>query len=154
MTYIIFKLQLLKKGKCIIFVNDIDRSYRLKLFLEQFHIRSCILNHELPVQTRVNVIEQFNRGIYEIVIASDEKNDIFPEAEDLDEKTGKDEVAEKKQSTGSSTEKNAQHRKKKRKASKHDREYGMSRGTFLQHVWRGKKALNSSMPHTPDLYAK
>jgi ATP-dependent RNA helicase DDX56/DBP9 len=34
-----FKLQLIK-GKTIIFVGDVDRSYRVKLFLEQFGIKS------------------------------------------------------------------------------------------------------------------
>ena len=35
LTYVILKLKLIK-GKCIIFVNEVDRCYRLKLFLEQF----------------------------------------------------------------------------------------------------------------------
>ncbi|KAK0742434.1 P-loop containing nucleoside triphosphate hydrolase protein [Apiosordaria backusii] len=73
-SYLIFKLQLIK-GPCLIFVGDIDRSYRLKLFFEQFSIRSCILNSELPVNTRIKVIEEFNRGIYDIIIASDERKE-------------------------------------------------------------------------------
>lgn len=48
LIYVIFKLKLIK-GKTIIFVADIDRCYRLKLYLEQFGIKSCILNSELPV---------------------------------------------------------------------------------------------------------
>lgn len=51
LTYVILKLKLIK-GKCIIFVNDVDRSYRLKLFLEQFSIKSCVLNSELPLNSR------------------------------------------------------------------------------------------------------
>ena len=43
LAYVIFKLNLIK-GKTIAFVNNIDRGYRLKLFLEQFGIRCCILN--------------------------------------------------------------------------------------------------------------
>ena len=34
LTYVMYKLQLIK-GKSIIFVADVDRSYRLKLFFEQ-----------------------------------------------------------------------------------------------------------------------
>lgn len=45
------KLKLIQ-GKCIIFVNDVDRCYRLKLFLEQFSIKSCVLNSELPLNSR------------------------------------------------------------------------------------------------------
>ena len=44
----------------------------MKLFLEQFGIKSCVLNHELPLASRLDIIEQFNRGIYNILIASDD----------------------------------------------------------------------------------
>lgn len=50
-AYVILKLKLIK-GKCIIFVNNIERSYRLKLFLEQFSIKTCVLNSELPLNSR------------------------------------------------------------------------------------------------------
>lgn len=51
LTYVILKLKLIS-GKCILFVNDVDRCYRLKLFLEQFSIKSCVLNSELPLNSR------------------------------------------------------------------------------------------------------
>lgn len=51
LTYVILKLKLIK-GKCILFVNDVERCYRLKLFLEQFSIKSCVLNSELPFNSR------------------------------------------------------------------------------------------------------
>lgn len=51
LTYVILKLKLIQ-GKCIIFVNDVDRCYRVKLFLEQFSIKSCVLNSELPLNSR------------------------------------------------------------------------------------------------------
>lgn len=70
MIYVIVKLKLIK-GKCIIFVGDIDRCYRLKLFLEQFGVRSCVLNSELPVNTRIHAIRAF-REIFDILIAADE----------------------------------------------------------------------------------
>ena len=71
LAYAIFKLKLVK-GKCIVFVEGIDRCYRLKLFLEQFGIRSCVLNSELPVNSRIHTVEEFNRNVYDIIIASDE----------------------------------------------------------------------------------
>ena len=70
-AFVIFKLKLVK-GKCIIFVGDTDRSYRLKLFFEQFGVRSCVLNAELPVNTRTHVVEEFNKNVYDIIIASDD----------------------------------------------------------------------------------
>lgn len=69
--YVLLKLKLLK-GKCIIFVNDIERCYRLKLFLEQFSIPSVVLNSELPLNSRVHIVEEFNKGVYNYMIATDE----------------------------------------------------------------------------------
>ncbi|VDB99922.1 unnamed protein product [Peniophora sp. CBMAI 1063] len=71
LTYVILKLKLIK-GKCILFVNDVDRCYRLKLFLEQFSIKSCVLNSELPLNSRYHVVQEFNKGVYDYIIATDE----------------------------------------------------------------------------------
>ncbi|KAJ7766488.1 ATP-dependent RNA helicase dbp9 [Mycena maculata] len=71
LTYVILKLKLIK-GKCILFVNDVERAYRLKLFLEQFSIKSCVLNSELPLNSRYHVVQEFNKGVYEYIIATDE----------------------------------------------------------------------------------
>lgn len=71
LAYIIFKLGLIK-GKTIVFVNDIDRGYRLRLFLEQFGIRSVVLNSELPATSRLHIVKQFDRNIYNILIATDD----------------------------------------------------------------------------------
>ena len=73
LTYVILKLKLIK-GKCILFVNDVDRCYRLKLFLEQFSIKSCVLNSELPLNSRYHVVQEFNKGVYDYIIASDENS--------------------------------------------------------------------------------
>lgn len=70
LTYVILKLRLIR-GKCLIFVNDIDRCYRLKLFLEQFGLRTCVLNEELPVNSRFHIIEEFNKGKYDYIIATE-----------------------------------------------------------------------------------
>ncbi|KAK3828889.1 MAG: P-loop containing nucleoside triphosphate hydrolase protein [Benniella sp.] len=69
--YVLLKLKLIR-GKVIIFVNDIERCYRLKLFLEQFSIPSVVLNSELPLNSRVHIVEEFNKGKYDYMIATDE----------------------------------------------------------------------------------
>ncbi|XP_022705838.1 probable ATP-dependent RNA helicase DDX56 [Varroa jacobsoni] len=69
----LFKLNLIK-GKTLIFVNSVDRGYRTKLFLDQFGVRSCVLNSELPLTSRQVVIDRFNEGRYEIIVASDDKS--------------------------------------------------------------------------------
>ncbi|KAL1604945.1 ATP-dependent DNA/RNA helicase [Paraconiothyrium brasiliense] len=71
LAYSLFKLQLIR-GKTIVFVGDTDRSYRLKLFLEQFAIKSCVLNSELPLASRLHIVEEFNKNIYNILITSDD----------------------------------------------------------------------------------
>ncbi len=105
LIYVILKLKLIR-GKCIIFVNDVDRSYRLKLFLEQFSIKSCVLNSELPLNSRYelllpsetpnsthyisryHVVQEFNKGVYDYIIATDESNALecdTDESEDNDD---------------------------------------------------------------------
>lgn len=71
--YALLKLNLIR-GKTIIFVNTVDRCYKLKLFLEQFGIPTCVLNSELPALSRCRAVTQFNSGTYDIIIASDEKS--------------------------------------------------------------------------------
>lgn len=41
--------------------------------MEQFGIKSCILNSELPAKIRCHAVAQFNRNFYDIIIASDEQ---------------------------------------------------------------------------------
>ncbi|KAJ7895825.1 DEAD-domain-containing protein [Mycena leptocephala] len=100
LTYVILKLKLIK-GKCILFVNDVERSYRLKLFLEQFSIKSCVLNSELPLNSRYHTVQEFNKGVYEYIIATDESGrgemdsddeaEEEPQQEDADPESGAEE---------------------------------------------------------------
>lgn len=69
--FTLLKLRLVR-GKTIIFVRSVDGCYRLKLFLEQFSIHTCVLNSELPLNSRVHVVNEFNCGKYDYVIATDE----------------------------------------------------------------------------------
>ncbi|KAK1593903.1 DEAD/DEAH box helicase [Colletotrichum navitas] len=136
LAFIIFKLKLVK-GKCLIFVNDVDRSYRLKLFLEQFQVRSCILNSELPVTSRAHVLEEFNRGVYDIIIASDEKSAMGAEEKDGEEEEDTEQRQKEKEQS-----------KKKRK-SKRDDEYGVSRGIDFKNV---AAVVNFDLPTSASSY--
>ncbi|XP_007440050.1 probable ATP-dependent RNA helicase DDX56 [Python bivittatus] len=109
LLYALLKLSLVP-GKVLLFVNRIDRCYRLKLFLEQFGIAACVLNSELPAQSRSHIISQFNRGFYNYIIATDEQDLAEPEG-------------------------TSRRRKKGTKAEKgKDQEYGVSRGIDFQNV--------------------
>lgn len=94
LIYAMFKLRLIK-GKTIVFVGDTDRSYRVKLFLEQFGIKSCVLNSELPLASRLHIVEEFNKNIYNILIASDE-TEIFGSRKKDEERPKKKSKTEKK----------------------------------------------------------
>ena len=47
-------------------------SPRLKLFLEEFGVKSVVLNSELPVASRCHTVRQFNKGFYDYLLATDE----------------------------------------------------------------------------------
>jgi len=72
LIYALFKLELIR-GKSLIFVSSVDRCYKMKLFLEQFSIPCCVLNSELPVATRLHTVSKFNKGVYSVIVAADEK---------------------------------------------------------------------------------
>ncbi|RMJ12316.1 ATP-dependent RNA helicase DBP9 [Fusarium kuroshium] len=146
LAYVIFKLRLIK-GKCIIFVSDIDRCYRLKLFFEQFGIRSCILNSELPLNSRVHVVEEFNRNVYDIIIAADEKNDMLGDDEAAEGEG--DEAKEKAVEGDNDAEAETKRPKKKAKKSKGDKEYGVSRGVDFKKV---SAVINFDLPTTASSY--
>ena len=175
LIYVIFKLKLIK-GKCIVFVADIDRCYRLKLFLEQFGTKSCVLNSELPVNSRTHVVEEFNKNVYDIIIATDENEILAPKVAHqstsgskyseqdsnnelrLEESQGelleasvlKEEAASR---GGGAVVDGGQDIvepiKKKRKHAKKDKEYGISRGIDFQDV---SCVLNFDLPTTSKSY--
>ncbi|KAG9312818.1 P-loop containing nucleoside triphosphate hydrolase protein [Chiua virens] len=145
LTYVILKLRLIK-GKCILFVNDVDRCYRLKLFLEQFSIKSCVLNSELPLNSRYHTVQEFNKGVYDYIIATDESNrktekdsdnerddeegpqDSFPVPQDNEEHTTSILNTSQKRQRSSSPQ-TGPSKPSKRKKKKHlDKEYGVTRG--------------------------
>ncbi|EPE07347.1 atp-dependent rna helicase dbp9 [Ophiostoma piceae UAMH 11346] len=142
LAYIIFKLKLVT-GKCLIFVADVDRCYRLRLFFEQFGIRSCVLNSELPVNTRIHCIEEFNRNVYDIIIASDEHELLGDEDQTVEE-------LEAEQAKAAGGDDAAAPKKKKRKMSaKRDKEFGVSRGIDFKNV---RAVINFDLPTSSKSY--
>lgn len=145
LCYVIFKLGLIK-GKTLIFVNNIDRGYRLKLVLEQFGIKSCILNSELPVNSRQHIVDQFNKNVYQLLIATDDTEYIKEEdeARDFDENTSKE-----GEEGGESEKKATGEDQKKKHIIKKDKEYGVSRGVDFKNV---SCVLNFDLPTTAKAY--
>ncbi|KAL5333241.1 P-loop containing nucleoside triphosphate hydrolase protein [Aspergillus crustosus] len=145
LTYVIFKLQLIK-GKVIIFVGDIDRCYRVKLFLEQFGIKSCVLNSELPVNSRIHVVEEFNKGVYDIIIAADEQEVMGPSSKS---KKSKETTEDDNQASSDEEDQQIPNPDKRRKLTSKEKDYGISRGIDFQNV---ACVLNFDLPTTHKSY--
>ncbi|XP_059894897.1 probable ATP-dependent RNA helicase DDX56 [Gadus macrocephalus] len=132
LVYTLLKLRLVR-GKTLLFVDSIERCYRLKLFLEQVGVPACVLNSELPIHSRCHIISQFNQGFYDYIIASDEHTLSAPKTP-LPAGGSKTEKGEKKQP--------------KTKGTK-DKEYGVSRGVDFQNV---SNVINFDFPKSVDSY--
>lgn len=133
--YIFFILKLhvhpFGSGKSIIFVNSVERCYKLKLFLEQFGIKSCALNSELPLKSRYHIVQEFNKGVYDFIIATDESGQL---------KSTMDSDQEEEES---------QKKKKKKRNSRKDSEYGVSRGIDFVNV---RAVINFDLPRSSRAY--
>ncbi|KAJ1651275.1 ATP-dependent DNA/RNA helicase [Dispira simplex] len=134
-TYVILKLQLIP-GKGLLFVNDIDRCYRLKLFLEHFGVHTCVLNSELPFNSRRHIVDEFNDGKYNYLIATDEK-DFSMENDSDDDEPDSDAPAKPSQTNPSDAEIAVileDHTQPGKRKNVRDKEYGVSRGIDFQNV--------------------
>jgi ATP-dependent RNA helicase DDX56/DBP9 len=69
--YVVLRLRMLQ-GRILVFVNDVLSAYRVKLFLDRFSVRCGVLNADLPVTSRQHCLQQFDAGIFDLLIASDE----------------------------------------------------------------------------------
>ncbi|KAL9125424.1 MAG: hypothetical protein Q9217_005370 [Psora testacea] len=153
LVYVVFKLKLIK-GKCIIFVGDIDRCYRLKLFFEQFGIKSCVLNSDLPVNSRIHVVEEFNKNVYDIIIASDEHEILGDEKSNVrkkitDDRSHADQVNSTDASLVDEESITPVPKKRRDKRSKRDKEFGISRGIDFHNI---ACVLNFDLPVSSKSY--
>jgi ATP-dependent RNA helicase DDX56/DBP9 len=142
LLFFILKLKLFPfgSGKCILFVNSVDRCYKLKLFLDQFGIKACTLNSELPLKSRFHIVQEFNRGIYDYIIATDESGDLSKSIEvDSDDSSKECDEPGKKESV----------KPEKKKSKKRDSEYGVSRGVDFKNV---QAVINFDLPKSSRSY--
>lgn len=139
LIYIIIKLKLMT-GKAILFVNNIDKCYKLKLFLERLSIKSVVLNNELPQNSRFHIIQEFNKGIFNLLIATDAGED---EQEDEDEQDNEEDEEQEQDNKAKKKSKNNS------KSKHYDNEYGISRGIDFKDV---KNIVNFDFPSTLKSY--
>jgi ATP-dependent RNA helicase DDX56/DBP9 len=116
------------------------------------------LNSELPVNSRIHVVEEFNKNVYDIIIASDEYQIIGDEGDDEKVTEAEDDTQEQKadgmeNNPADAAEEDAapasQPPKKKRKNPKRDKEYGVSRGIDFKNV---ACVLNFDLPTSSKSY--
>ena len=142
LIYVLFKLRLVK-GKCLVFVADVDRSYRLKLYLEQFGIKSCVLNAELPVNSRLHVVQEFNKGLYDILVAADDQEVLGGVMKRRKSRIQEDNDNEM------SDEDDENKPAKRAKMSKNEKDFGVSRGIDFQNV---SCVINFDLPSNSKSY--
>lgn len=121
----LLKLELVQK-KVLIFTNSIDMSFRLKLFLEKFGIKSAVLNAELPQNSRLHILEEFNAGLFDYLIATDDSH-----IKEKDEATKQSNVELR--------------RSKKHVKQKLDSEFGVVRGIDFKNMYT---VMNLEMPQS------
>lgn len=121
----LLKLELVQK-KVLIFTNSIDMSFRLKLFLEKFGIKSAVLNAELPQNSRLHILEEFNAGLFDYLIATDDSH-----------------IKEKDEATKQNNDE--LQRSKKHVKQKLDSEFGVVRGIDFKNVYT---VMNLEMPQS------
>jgi ATP-dependent RNA helicase DDX56/DBP9 len=61
--------------RVLIFVNTTTGGYKLRLFFERFGIKSSVLNAQLPVASRIHILQEFNRGSIDMLVAIDETDE-------------------------------------------------------------------------------
>lgn len=128
-TYAMLRLNVVC-GKVLIFVNNVNAAFRLKLFLDQFKVKAAVLNSELPANSRMHCVEQFNAGVFDILVATDEAQ--------------QDDAGSSKKDKSKSMKKSH----KKRNRSK-DEEFGVSRGVDFRNV---AAVLNFDIPESGTSY--
>ncbi|KAJ7952714.1 DEAD-box ATP-dependent RNA helicase [Quillaja saponaria] len=107
----LLKLELVQK-KALIFTNTIDLSFRVKLFLE----KAAVLNAELPQNSCLHILEEFNVGLFDYLIATDDSQ-----------------TMEKEEATKESNGESRKSRKHVRQ--KLDSEFGVVRGINIKNVY-------------------
>ncbi|WZZ46948.1 hypothetical protein YC2023_043207 [Brassica napus] len=91
----LLKLEVVQK-KILIFINTIDMGFKLKLFLEKFGIKTAILNGELPQNSRLHILEQFNAGLFDYLIATDDNSQQTKAKEEAKDEDNKEKTKNKK----------------------------------------------------------
>jgi ATP-dependent RNA helicase DDX56/DBP9 len=139
---LLFLLTLLRLAlvprKVLIFVNSIDTGMRVRLFLDAFGLRCSVLSADLPLNSRHHILQEFNRGLFDYLIATDDVHAAdFTAPRDNGKKRGRNNKNDGKNS------------KKKSFSAKKDEEFGVTRGIDFKGV---QTVINFDMPGSVEGY--
>ena len=159
-TMVLLRLGVCRR-KTLVFVKDPDAAVRLRLFLDKFGVPCCALHAELPANSRAHILQEFNRGIYDYMIAAaedsggsawvgngtvDDENDEKQEDDDSDSDSDKkrESKTQSKSKTPEKTKKQKGYMKRKR-----DAEFGVVRGVDFKDV---RTVINFDVPGNASAY--
>lgn len=131
----LLKLNLVQR-KVLVFVNDAEAGMRARLFLEAFGVRAALLNAELPLNSRHHILQEFNKGLFDYLIATD---DVHGAAADDAAAAGGSKQQRRKGGGG----------RDKGSKRKKDEEFGVTRGIDFKGV---RTVINFDMPSSTQGY--
>ena len=129
-TYLILTRKIPLESKILIFTESEEHSYKLRLFLERFGCRSGVLCSELPLNSRMSTVTEFNKGSFNILIATDK-----PDHLKIDKK--KKTLKKSSSSSSSAVDKSE------------EKDYGVSRGIDFKSV---NYIINFDLPSSTESY--
>ena len=135
---LLYAMALLRLGLCkkkvLVFVSSADSAVRLRLFLHKFGVPTCALHGELPANSRTHILQEFNRGVYDFMVAA---------ADDANMKETDEAVDEEEEDKAPTRE------SRKKKKDRRDKEFGVVRGIDFQAV---NTVINFEVPTTAAAY--
>ncbi|KAL4423346.1 hypothetical protein ABPG77_006141 [Micractinium sp. CCAP 211/92] len=133
----LLKLNLVQR-KVLIFVNSAESGMRVRLFLEAFGVRAAVANAELPLNSRHHILQEFNKGLFDYLVATDDVHAAGPDGED-----GRGAGRGKRKDRGSGGG------RRKGQGPRKDEEFGVTRGIDFKGV---RTVVNFEMPGSTQGY--
>ena len=147
------------KRRVLVFVADDDEGIKLKLALAAFGVRAARLGAALPLNSRHHALQEFNRGVYDYLIATDDgRGDSLcavskkKEEEEEEEEAEEEEEVEEEEAEGKKRRRKKPESKKKRKSdaeSLEEEDFGVVRGIDFSGV---RTVVNYSVPRSSTSY--
>jgi ATP-dependent RNA helicase DDX56/DBP9 len=116
--------------KVLIFVNSIDTGMRVRLFLDAFGLRCSVLSADLPLNSRHHILQEFNRGLFDYLIATDDVH-------------AADFTAPRDKGKGKKVRNSKNENRRRSATAKKDEEFGVTRGIDFKGV---QTVINFDMP--------